>query len=210
MGSLERQASSTLAKRAWHSINGAACHRRARSLPRRMVQAVQAGAWRKVKRLSSVLVHSFAARTLAVKRVTEHAGKQTPGVEKDLWGTPEKKAAAVQRIGQWRGYRPQPLKRLDIPKKNGTQRPLSIPTMDDRARQAFYLQVLQPIAATTADPHSYGFRPPRRWADAIDQGLQVLRQHTSAAWILEGDIAGFCDHIALSWREQPLPMNQQV
>ena len=157
MGSRELQASSTLAKRAWHSINWAACHRRVRSLQRRMVQAVQAGAWRKVKRLSYLLVHSFAARTLAVKRVTEHAGKKTPGVDKDLWGTPEKKAAAVQRIGQWRGYRPQPLKRLYIPKKNGTQRPLSIPTMDDRARQALYLQALQPIAETTADPNSYGF-----------------------------------------------------
>src|SRR5206468_4620151 len=129
-GVMELQASSGLiTTQPWHTINWAACHRQVRSLQRRIVQAVQAGAWRKVKRLSSLLVHSFAARALAVKRVTENAGKKTPGVEKDLWGTPEKQAAAVQRIGPWRGYRPQPLKRLSIPKKHGTQRPLSMPTM---------------------------------------------------------------------------------
>ncbi len=67
MGSLELQASLGLATtRTWHRINWAACHRRVRSLQRRIVQAVQAGAWRKVKRLSYLLVHSFAARALAV------------------------------------------------------------------------------------------------------------------------------------------------
>ena len=209
MGRLALPASSPLAKRAWPSSHWAACHRRGRSLQRRMVQAGQAGAWRTVKRRSSVLVPSFAARTLAVTRVTEHAGKKTPGVEKALWGTPEKNAAAVQRLGQWRGYRPQPLHRLSLPKKHGTQRPLSIPTMDDRARHAFYLQALQPIAATTAEPHADGCRPPRRCADAIDQGLKVLRQHTSAAWILAGDSAGFFDQSAFSWRETHLPMHTQ-
>jgi len=134
---MELQASSGLmTTRPWHTINWAACHRQVRSLQRRIVQAVQAGAWRKVKRLRSLLVHSFAARAFAVKRVTKHAGKKTPGVDNDLWDTPEKKATAVTRLGPWRAYRPRPLKRLSIPKKNGTQRPLSIPTMDDRARQA--------------------------------------------------------------------------
>ena len=59
---MELQASSGLTTPRWHQVNWAACHRRVRSLQRRIVQAVQAGAWRKVKRLSSLLVHSFAAR----------------------------------------------------------------------------------------------------------------------------------------------------
>src|SRR5262245_5192152 len=104
MSSLELQASSDLARRAWHQINWAACHRRVRSLQRRIVQAVKAGAWRKVKRLSYLLVHSFAARALAVKRVTENTGKKTPGIDGELWDTPEKKATAVARIGRWRNY----------------------------------------------------------------------------------------------------------
>jgi RNA-directed DNA polymerase len=125
-----------------------------RSLQRRIVQAVQAGAWRKVKRLSYLLTHSFAARALAVKRVTENTGKKTPGVDGERWETPEQKATAVTRIGQWRHYQPHPLKRVYIPKQNGKRRPLSIPTLEDRARQALYLQTLQPIAETQADPNS--------------------------------------------------------
>jgi RNA-directed DNA polymerase len=171
---------------------------------------VQAGAWRQGKRLRSLLVPSFAARALAIKRVTEHAGKKTPGVDNDLWDTPEQKATAVSRLGQWRGYRPRALKRLYIPKKNGPQRPLSIPTMDERARPAVYLQTLQPLADTTADPNSDGVRPKRRCADAIAQGLKALRPSTSATWSLEGDIEGFFDHIAFTWLEQHIPMNKRL
>src|SRR3989441_5091744 len=82
--------------------------------------------------------------------------------------------------------------------------------MEDRARQAVYLQVLQPIAETTADRNSYGFRPKRRCADAIDQCFKALRQKTSATWILEGDIHGFFDHIAFSWIEEHIPMNKRI
>jgi RNA-directed DNA polymerase len=206
----ERQASSDLMTITWHQINWAGCHRRVRSLQRRIVQAVQAGAWRKVKRLSYLLVHSFAARALAVKRVTENTGRKTPGVDGDLWDTPEKKADAIARIARWQCYRPLPLQRIYIPKKNGKRRPLSIPAMVDRARQALYLQALQPIAETVADPNSYGFRPKRQCADAIDQCFNVLRQHTSATWILEGDIHGFFDNIAFSWIEAHIPMHKSV
>jgi RNA-directed DNA polymerase len=210
MGSLELQASSGLATTAWHQINWASCHRQVRSLQRRTVQAVQAGVWGKVKRLSYLLVHSFAGRALAVKRVTENTGKKTPGGDGDLWDTPTKKAHAVTRIGRWRDYRPAPLKRISIPKKNGTPRPLSIPTLSDRARQAVYLQALPPIAETTGDQNSSGFRPKRRWADAIDQCFKVLRQKTSATWILEGDIQGFCENIRLTRLEEHIPMNKRV
>jgi RNA-directed DNA polymerase len=210
MGSLELQASSGLAMSPWQRINWAARYRQVRALQRRIVQAVQAGVWRKVKRLSYLLVHSFAARALAVKRVTENTRKKTPGVDGDLWETPAKKAQAVAGIGRWRGYRPAPLKRIYIPKKDGKQRPLSMPTLTDRARQAVYLQALQPIAETTGDQHSYGFRPKRRCADAIDQCFKVLRQKTSATWILEGDIEGFSDNIRFSWMEEHIPMNKRV
>ena len=210
MSSTLLQASSGLATSAWHQINWAACHRRVRSLQRRIVQAVQAGAWRKVKRLSYLLVHSFAARALAVKRVIENKGKKTPGIDGELWDSPKKKAEAVARIGRWRGYQPQPLKRIYLSKKNGKQRPLSIPVMEDRARQAVYLQTLEPIAETLADRNSYGFRPKRRCADAIDQCFKVLSQKDSAIWILAGDIQGFFDHIAFPWIEEHIPRNKRL
>ena len=142
--------------------------------------------------------------------MTENRGKKTPGVDGARWETPEQKATAVTRIGQWRAYQPQPLNRVSIPKPNGKHRPLSIPTLEDRARQALYLQTLQPIAETQADHNSYGFRPKRRCADAIDQCFKALRQKTSATWILEGDIEGFFDHIAFSWIEEHTPMNKRL
>ncbi|MCP4379793.1 MAG: group II intron reverse transcriptase/maturase, partial [bacterium] len=128
----------------WQWIDWSKCHRRVRSLQRRIVQAVKAGAWRKVKRLNYLLVNSFAARALAVKRVTENKGKKTPGVDGEVWDTPDLKAAAVQRIAHVRGYMPKPLKRKYIAKSNGKQRPLSIPVMEDRGRQAVHLQALSP------------------------------------------------------------------
>ncbi len=211
MSSPELQASLGLATTlTWHRINWAACHRRVRSLQRRIVQAVKAGAWRKVKRLSYLLVHSFAARALGIKRVTENKGKKTPGIDGEIWETPEKKAVAVTRIGRWRNYRPVPLRRLSLLKKNGKKRPLSIPAMIDRGKQALWLQALEPIAETLADRNSYGFRPKRRCADAIDQCFKALRQKNTATWILEGDIQGFFDNIRFSWLEDHIPMNKRV
>ena len=194
----------------WHGIDWAGCHRRVRSLQRRIVQAVKAGAWRKAKRLYYLLVNSFDARALAVKRVTENKGKKTPGVDGEIWDTPDLKARAVQCLAHVRGYWPKPLKRKYIAKSNGKQRPLGIPAMEDRGRQAVHLQALSPLAETSADPNSYGFRPKRRCADAIDQCFKILRQKTSATWIYEGDIAGFFDNIAFSWIEHNIPMDKRL
>jgi retron-type reverse transcriptase len=103
------------------------------------------------------------------------------------------------------------LKRIHIPKKDKSQtRPLGIPVMEDRARQAVHATALQPIAESTADGDSYGFRVKRRCADAIDQCFKILRQKSSACWILEGDIKGFFDHIAFEWMLENIPMNRKV
>jgi RNA-directed DNA polymerase len=209
MGRLVLQASSGLATTAGHRHHWAACHRRGRSLPRRIVQAVLAGAWRQVKRLSSLVVHSWAARTVAVTRVTENAGKKPPGVDGDRWTTPAKKAHAVARIGRWQGSRSAPLRRVYLPKKHGQHRPLSLPTLTDRARQAVSLQAWQPVAETTAEQHSDGVRPQRRGADALDQCVKVLRQQSSATWILAGDIPGLFDHLRFAWIEAHSPMTRR-
>ena len=192
-------------------IDWAACARRVRSLQRRIVKALRAGNWRKVKRLCFLLVNSFAARVLGVKRVTENAGKKTAGIDGEVWTRPNQKMRAVGTIAQWKGYRPTPLKRIYIPKKDTSQkRPLSIPVMEDRARQAVHTEALQPIAETNGDKNSYGFRVKRRCADAINQCFNILCQKTSACWILEGDIKGFFDNIAFDWMLEHIPMNTKV
>ena len=79
-----------------------------------------------MKALQHLLTRSFDGKALAVKRVTENQGKETPGVDKVTWNTPQKKINAVYSLRQ-RGYHPQPLRRIYIPKKNGKKRPLGIP-----------------------------------------------------------------------------------
>src|SRR5438270_5404282 len=171
----------------WDAILWYRTQRHVRRLQARIVKATQEKRWGKVKALQRLLTHSFSGKALAVRRVTENQGKKTSGVDKVLWDTPEKKAQAIHDLRQ-RDYHPQPLRRVYIPKSNGARRPLSIPTMKDRAMQALYLLALDPVAETTADPSSYGFRTARSAADAVEACFISLCQNNRAEWILEGDI----------------------
>jgi RNA-directed DNA polymerase len=110
----------------WHTLDWEQAHLTVRRLQARIVKATQEGRWGKVKALQHLLTHSFSAKALAVKRVTENQGKRTPGVDGEVWDTPHKKAKAVQTLRQ-RGYRPQPLRRCYLDKENGKKRPLGIP-----------------------------------------------------------------------------------
>jgi RNA-directed DNA polymerase len=166
--------------------------------------------WRRVKTLQRSLSHSFSARALAVRRVTENQGKRTAGVDRVLWETPNQKWEAIVKLKQQRGYRPLPLRRVYIPKSNGKERPLGIPTMFDRAMQALHLLGLEPVAESTSDPNSYGFRKNRSTADAMGQIFVSMSQKAAAPWVLEADIEGCFDHIGHEWLENHVPMNKVI
>ncbi len=193
----------------WEQIDWSHCECQARRLQARIVKATREGRWGKVKALQRLLTHSFSGKALAVKRVTENQGRKTPGVDGVCWNTPGTKLKAIGLL-QGRGYKPSPLRRVYIPKANGKQRPLGLPTMKDRAMQALHLLALEPIAETTADPNSYGFRPERSCADAITQCFNVLGKGMSPAWVLEGDIQGCFDHISHEWMLENVPMDKTV
>jgi RNA-directed DNA polymerase len=196
---------------AWHTINWYAVHRTVRRLQARIVKAVQAGRWGKVRALQHLLTHSFSGKALAVRRVTENDGRQTPGVDGILWDTPAKKIRALEELRQ-RDYRAQPLRRIYIPKTGSTNRwrPLSIPTMHDRAMQALYLLTLDPIAETLGDPNSYGFRKERAPADAMEQCFNVLARRHAPQWILEGDIRACFDEFSHAWLRAHIPMERAI
>ncbi|PUE49841.1 reverse transcriptase [Limnohabitans sp. 2KL-17] len=175
----------------------------------RIAKATQAGRWNKVHALQHLLTRSLSGKLLAVKRVTENAGKRTAGVDGKIWKTPQSKMKASKAL-MHRGYRSQPLRRVYIPKSNGKKRPLGIPTMHDRAMQALWLLALNPIAETTADKNSYGFRPRRSTADAIEHCFMALAKRDSAQWILEGDIRGCFDNISHDWLLKHVPMDKVV
>jgi RNA-directed DNA polymerase len=193
----------------WHSIPWKKVNENVRRLQARIVQAMKAGQWHKVQALQHLLTHSFSGKALAVRRVTENQGKNTPGVDKVIWKDPEEKWMAIHQMQQ-KGYKALPLRRVYIPKSHGKKRPLGIPTMQDRGMQALYLQALDPIAATQADPNSYGFRKERCCADAMVQCDIVLSNSTRAQWILEGDIKSCFDRISHTWLLSHIPMDKTI
>ena len=193
----------------WESIDWNKASAYVKKLQMRIVKAQKEGHYSKVKSLQWMLTHSFYAKALAVKRVTSNRGKNTSGVDHELWLTPQAKFDAISKLKR-KGYKPQPLKRCYIPKKNGKMRPLSIPTMTDRAMQTLYKFALDPLAETLGDPNSYGFRIGRSTHDAIEQCFTVLSKGKSPQWVLEGDIKGCFDHISHEWLLENIPMDTQM
>src|ERR1700757_3489426 len=193
----------------WYAIDWQAINRNVRRLQVRIVQATKASRWGRVRALQRLLTHSYSGKVLAVRRVTENNGKKTPGVDQETWDTPEKKIQAVHELTR-RGYQPQPLRRVYIPKSDGkTMRPLGVPTMKDRAQQALHLLALDPVVETTADNNSYGFRQQRSCADAIEQCFNTLSK-PNPQWILEGDIKSCFDRISHDWLLAHVPMDRAI
>ena len=194
----------------WTDVDWQVIQRQVRRLQMRIAKATKEGRWNKVKTLQYLLTRSRAAKLQAVKRVTSNKGKDTPGVDDILWKGVRAKWQAVFSLHH-RGYKPQPLKRTYIAKKKSTKkRPLSIPTMFDRAMQAVFKLALAPVAETKSDRNSYGFREGRSCADAIQAAFNALSKPTSATWILEADITGCFDNISQRWLLKHIPMNKTV
>lgn len=193
----------------WKSINWTQVEAVVRRLQARIVKATKEGKWNKVKALQRLLTTSHSGKALAVLRVTGNPGSKTPGVDGEIWVTPFQKHAALQQLHS-RGYKPQPLRRLYIPKSNGKMRPLGIPTIRDRAMQALYLLALDPVVETLSDLNSYGFRRYRSTADAIGKCHLLLANKHGAQYVLEADIKACFDQIGHEWLLKHAPMNKQM
>ena len=193
----------------WGKVDWKNARREVRRLQIRIAKAVLENRWNKVKALQHLLTRSFHAKLLAVKRVTSNKGKKTPGVDGVLWKTAKVRWRAACSLRR-RDYKPKPLRRIYIPKKNGKKRPLSIPTMLDRAMQALYKLALAPVAETTADGNSYGFREARSCADATAAAFNALSKPNSAPWGFEADITGCYDNICQDWMLANIPVDREV
>ncbi len=102
----------------WNAIDWRKVYRTVRRLQARIVKAVREGRGNKVKALVYLLTHSFAGRALAILRVVSNSGAKTPGVDGEVWNTPEAKSKAFGILRR-HGYQPQPLRRVYLPKSNG-------------------------------------------------------------------------------------------
>jgi RNA-directed DNA polymerase len=162
-------------------------------LERRIYKASHAGDIRRVHRLQHLLLKSRAAKLLAVRRVTQdNQGKNTPGIDGIKSLTPHQRGALAAHLHTLPIGRPT--RRVWIPKR-GTddKRPLSIPTLHDRALQALVKRVLEPEWEARFEPNSYGFRPGRSVHDAI--GAICIAIEKQPKYALDADIAKCCDRI---------------
>lgn len=201
-------APSTDAQR-WQSIDWPAMETRVYRLQVRIAKSIREQRWGKARALQHLLSRSFAAKLIAVRRVISNKGSRTAGIDGVRWTAPGQYWRAAQQL-RTAGYQAQPLRRIYIPKKNGDRRPLGIPTLHDRAMQALYALGLNPIAETTGDKHSYGFREKRSLHDACKQGFIVLAQKTAAQWVLEADIKACFDRISHDWLLTHIPLPRRV
>ncbi len=196
--------------RQWNSIDWIAIKFRVNRLQTRIAKATQNENWNLVKRLMYLLTHSYSTKLLAVRIVTQNHGKRTAGVDGKLWTTASDKMQAALSLTD-KHYHAHPLRRIYIPKPGkSTKRPLSIPTMSDRAMQTLYALALQPVAETTADTRSFGFRLFKCAQDASIYAFRCLWQDTSNPWILEGDIKGCFDNISHSWLKNNIPIDRSI
>lgn len=176
----------------WNTIDWFKVKANVRRLQMRIAKAVREKKYGRVKSLQWLLTHSYYAKLLAIKRVSQASGSKTAGIDGKIWETPNQKMEAVNSLRR-KGYQPSPLKRVYIPKSNG-KRPPGIPTMRDRGMQALHLLALEPVVETQVDKNAYGFRPMRSTADAIEQCFSALAMKTSSTYILEGDIKSCFDY----------------
>lgn len=193
----------------WKAINWQIVEDQVRRLQLRIAKAIKLGRYAKAKALQWLLTHSFFAKLLAIKQVTQNSGKRTAGIDGIIWKTDRQKIKASNELRR-KGYKAQPLRRIYIPKKNGKLRPLGIPTKADRAQQALHLMGLMPIAEILADENSYGFRPKRSTHDAIQQCFTLLAREASAEWVLEGDIKSCFDKISHNWLQNQFMMDKTI
>jgi len=195
----------------WQDLNWPGLEAIVLRLQMRIAKAEREGRRGKVRALQRLLTTSFAAKCLAVKRVTSSQGKNTPGVDGQIWQTNQQKTQGIFGLKR-NGYTPQPLRRIYIPKKSNPKdlRPLSIPTMNDRAMQALHLLSLEPIVEEWADPNAYGFRMKRSCHDAREQCFNALAKTTSATWVLEGDIKACFDRIDHEYLLREIPMDKTI
>ena len=177
----------------WQDLPWKKVERSVFKLQKRIYQASQRGDTTSVHRLQRLLISSWSARCLAVRRVTQdNRGKKTAGVDGIKSLNPQQRLHLAQTLTL-----PQtasPTRRVWIPKPGKEEkRPLSIPTIHSRAQQALAKLALEPEWEARFEPNSYGFRPGRGCHDAIAAIFHAICQKPK--YVLDADIAKCFDRI---------------
>lgn len=178
----------------WHQLPWRKLERQVYKLQTRIYRASRRGDVKAVHRLQRLLLNSWAARCLAVRRVTQdNQGKRSAGIDGIASLLPKQRLRLVKNLKL--ADKAPPTRRVWIPKPGKPEkRPLGIPTLSERARQALLKLALEPEWEARFEPNSYGFRPGRSAHDAIEAIFNCIR--VIPKYVLDADIASCFDRIS--------------
>jgi len=184
---------------AWKDINWSLTDKRIFRYQTRIYKAARDGNISKVKCLQKRLLKSPDAKLIAVRRVTTlNKGKTAPGIDGQIYVTDIEKIKLVKRLRL--DGKALPIRRVYIPKPGKSEkRPLGIPTVGDRAKQALCKLALEPEWEARFEINSYGSRPGRNCQDAMEAIFTSLRNHSNDKgyhkYVLDADISKCFDQI---------------
>lgn len=183
--------------KAWRSVNWAEAEANVRRLRQRIFKAAQDGDAKRLRNLQKLMLRSRHNTVVSIRRVTQLSqGRRTPGVDGKVALSDQDRGQLLRELEAAPRFRPEPVRRVHIPKANGKLRPLGIPIIRDRVEQARVKNALEPEWEALFEERSYGFRPGRSCHDAVGRIYTTMaRKDSKRTWVLDADLSSAFDRV---------------